>query len=213
MRRTLIALLMVAGMAATTAVQASISGLIWEGTDGYGSLTEAHSWLTSNPNGDVSFTVNTPINFDSRGASDSTYYTIGSFLGTGGAAIVTGNSHADDSLNNTLFYMTGQVTMENGKTYSVAHDDGLQLLVGSTMLVDAAGPTSPTVTLYTWTGASGTYSFELAYGEGWGPPGVLKIDLPLETVVPEPTTVLAGLLLVLPFGASAVRVLRKKLSA
>ena len=37
----------------------------------------------------------------------------------------------------------------------------------------------------------------------------MKVDLPFSNV-PEPTTVLAGALLLLPFGVSAIRNLRRK---
>ena len=38
-------------------------------------------------------------------------------------------------------------------------------------------------------------------------------DIDLHVAVPEPTTMIAGALLLLPFGASTLRILRKKLVA
>ncbi len=207
MRITKLQLALVAvGMFASAAtVQATlINGELWEGGTGYAIV----------PSGapDVTFTVNSPLNFDSQGTSLSGpgyFYTVGSWLGTGGATIVTGASHAGDSINPIVVRFTGLVSVTSGQQFTVAHDDGLTLTIGSTTVINAAGPTSPTVTTATYTGPSGNLPFELVYGEGWGPPAVLKVDLPFSNV-PEPTTVLAGALLLLPFGVSAIRNLRRK---
>ena len=179
------------GMAAATLVslgaQANvIDGRIWENVttvppiiDLNGSLANAHI-LINGRGADVTFAVNSPINFDTRVGNG----TIGNFLDSGGA-IITGGidpNPAGNSVQNTLFYFTGQVTVQQGQQFNVTHDDGLQLLIGNTMVVNAPGPTPPVVTPYTWNGPSGTYPFELAYAENSGLPGVLQIDLPLANV-------------------------------
>jgi hypothetical protein len=49
-------------------------------------------------------------------------------------------------------------------------------------------------------------------GGGWDKPSDVNVQV-YGTVVPEPTTMIAGALLLLPFGASTLRVLRKRQTA
>ena len=150
---------------------------------------------------DVTFSVPSPTNpactgifagdtlcFNSGAASDG--YTVGGFLATGGATILTGSAAAlTAGLNNTVFEFTGTVTVTTGETFQAGHDDGLQLMIGSTLVIDAPGPTGFTTTPATYLGPSGTFSFDLVYGECCGPPALLGVALPLEsTSVPEPAT-------------------------
>jgi len=204
--------MLVAGVLASLPTQANlITGSIWENSGGAnGSLSVAQG-LLGNRSADVTFLVNSPIDFDNRTRGDG--YTIGGFLASGGAVITGGadGGAAGHTVDNTIFYFTGQVTVQHGQTFNVTHDDGLQLMIGSTLVVDVPGPTGPSVTTYTWTGASGTYNFELAYAEVSGPPAVLAVDLPLESAVPEPSTYIAGAMLLLPFGSQGVRKLRDRL--
>ena len=127
--------------------------------------------------------------FDSRTSS----YTLGGFLAGGGATGITGSAGAlasplDNGTMGTILQFLGNITVTNGETFSIAHDDGLQFLIGSDMVVDMPGPTSPTTTMFTYTGTSGTYAFNLTYGECCGAPAVLDATLPLATAVPEPST-------------------------
>jgi len=63
-----------------------------------------------------------------------------------------------------------------------------------------------------WDASSGTYSLVgWIAGQGYVPNAVSGAAS--VTAVPEPTTVIAGALLLLPFGASTIRVLRKNLTA
>jgi hypothetical protein len=213
-QKIIMTLLASAGLASVTAVQgALVTGSIWENVntvaptiDLNGTLANAAT-LIGGRAADVTFNVNSPITFSSIVGG----YTIGGFLGSGGA-IITGGADATpagNTLNNTFFYFTGQVTVQNGQSFNVTHDDGLQLQIGNTLVVDVPGPTAPITTPYTWTGASGTYNFELAYAENSGAPGVLDIQLPL-AAVPEPGTVAAGAMLLLPLGLSAVRRFRNR---
>jgi hypothetical protein len=170
---------------AVVRIQANpITGEIWEnfpsdvGLSVDGSLANATTLMGLRP-ADVIFSVNDPINFN----TDVGGYTVGGFLGSGGATIIGGAdpTPSGNTADNLLFYFSGTVSLVSGQTYHVGHDDGLQLLVGGTMLVDQPGPTSYVDTPYTWTGATGNYSFELAYAEVDGAPGILTIDLPLVT--------------------------------
>jgi hypothetical protein len=136
---------------------------------------------------DVTFSVDTPIDFTSAIPPLNAPYTIGGFLGSGGATILTGAGHAGDSLNNTIFNFVGSVTVTTGMMFTVGHDDGLTLIIGGIHVIDEPLPTSPTVTTRTYSGPSGTFPFQLVYGECCGAPAELEISLPLSSV-PEPGT-------------------------
>ncbi len=214
------------GLLACASARADLTGMIWE---------SGKSGLSSNPDvpasapasaPDVTFTVpNGPIAFtsitdssghlqyqDGSGFNYGAYYTIGSWLGTGGATIQTGSSQANNTMDNVLVELVGQVTLVNGQTFTVTHDDGLTFKVGGNYLVNVPAPTAPVTTTVTYNGPSGTFSFDLLYAEVGGPGAVLQLDLPLAPV-PEPSTVLAGAMLLLPFGATTLRMLRKKRTA
>jgi hypothetical protein len=123
-------------------------------------------------------------------------YTLGDFLASGGATILTGSQAALASLlsndpNNvtgTVFEFTGTVTVTNGQSFQAGHDDGLQLTIGNTLVINAPGPTAFAMTPATYTGPSGTFPFDLVYGECCGPPAVLGISLPLVTIASLPGT-------------------------
>jgi hypothetical protein len=149
---------------------------------------------------DVTFSVPSPnpacagtfagdtLCFNSNAADNG--YTLGGFLATGGATILTGSAAAlAANLNNTVFEFTGNVTVTNGEMFQAGHDDGLQLKIGSNLVVSQPGPTGFTTTPYTYTGPSGTFAFDLVYGECCGPPAVLGVSLPLESAMactPDP---------------------------
>jgi len=137
---------------------------------------------------DVTFSVTDPINFNSNVGG----YTIGGFLGSGGATILTGSGEAGNTADNTLYYFSGTVSMVNGQTYNVGHDDGLELMINGSDVINETGPTSYVDTPYTWTGASGNYSFELAYAEVDGAPAILTVSLPLQSV-PDSSSTMAML--------------------
>lgn len=61
-------------------------------------------------------------------------------------------------------------------------------IVRDLLVVDVPGPTSPTLTTVTYTGPTGTFAFDLVYGECCGPPAVLATTLPLRGTAPEPAT-------------------------
>jgi hypothetical protein len=140
---------------------------------------------------DVTFSVPSPnpactgaftLCFDSRVASNG--YTLGGFLATSGATNITEKTAGAlaSPLNNTILEFTGTVAVTNDESFQAAHDDGLQLEIGSPpLIIDAPGPTSPVTTSVTYTGPSGTFPFDLVYGECCGPPAVLGIALPLES--------------------------------
>jgi hypothetical protein len=158
---------------------ATISGSLWVDASGAADATLAAAVGLGTPT--ATFTVNNgPLTFNSSG---STYYTIGSWLATGGASIIT-DTAPGTSMNGTLTELTGQVTLKHGQTFTFTHDDGMTLeIIGPTALttstvISSPGPTSAETSSFTWSGASGTYGFELVYGETAGAPAVLEGSLP-----------------------------------
>jgi len=138
---------------------------------------------------DVVFDVNSPFNFSATSA------TVRNWLASSYAFNITENTSGtldslmDDGSQGTLVQFIGLVTVTSGQMFTVTHDDGLTLTIGSLNLGFNPGPTAPTTSTVTYTGPSGTFPFELVYGECCGGPAVLQVDLPF-TAVPEPATML-----------------------
>ena len=85
--------------------------------------------------GTLCFNSNMPV------ASNPNGYTVGGFLATGGATILTPPSAAltaalAASLDNTVFEFTGTVTVSNGQSFQAGNDDGLQLMIGSNLVIN-----------------------------------------------------------------------------
>lgn len=182
---TLGALAAIASVAVAGTAHANlVLGSIWENQ----SAASADATPANVPGtpADVTFSVTSPIDFESGLAADG--YTVGGFLATGGGTILTGAGHAGDSLNNTIFDFMGTVTVTNGMTFTAGHDDGLTLVIGANTVISAPGPTSFAETTVTYTGPSGNLPFQLVYGECCGAPADLEISLPLTSAVPEPST-------------------------
>jgi hypothetical protein len=140
---------------------------------------------------DVTFQApSDPLSFDSRfGVND---YNLLNFLLTGGAFNIVEHTAGAllNSTNNHLYQFLGQVSVTNGQNFGVLHDDGLTLIIGGLTVIDTPGPTPPILTNAIYTGPTGTFDFQLVYGECCGPPAALVVDLPLITQVPEPGTML-----------------------
>src|SRR5262245_27655369 len=157
---------------------------------------------------DVTFQVNSPFNFN------ATSDTIGNWLGSSSAFNIVENTPGtlaflmDDLTQGTLLDFQGFVSVVNGQTFTVTHDDGLSLIIGGLDLGFSPAPTPPITSTATYTGFTGTFPFELVYTECCGGPAVLQVDLPFSnTPVPE-----AGSTLAMLSGGFAIAVgLRKKL--
>ncbi len=134
-------------------VRADIVGSIWENQPGPAS--DATPANVPNTPADVTFSIpGGDINFTSgRG------YTIGAFLASGGATITNGVGEAGNTLNNTIFNITGEVTVTTGETFTAGHDDGLTFIVGGFTLIDVPGPTSFQETTETYNGPFGLLIF------------------------------------------------------
>lgn len=204
------AILTASVLASAATVRANITGSIWENTGG------AYADVTPSGSPNVTFSVpNGALDFDSRnnntflaGPAGTVGYSIGGWLATGGATISSGAGDANNTMNNTIIIMSGMVSVTSGEQFTVEQDDGLVLTIGSDTVLNNPGPNSPTSYMGTYTGASGNQFFTLEYAEIDGAPAVLDVQLPLQPV-PEASTMLAGALLLLPLGASTLRVLRR----
>ena len=152
------AALAVASLAATATQAASITGSLWVNQVSASQSATIKNIPTTTP--DVTFSVNSPLNFNSYVGG----YTVGGFLQSGGATILTGSDLSGHSLDNTFIAFMGQVTVANGETFTVTHDDGLQLKIGESLLINEPGPFAPTTDTWTYTGNPGTYPFVLTYG-------------------------------------------------
>lgn len=160
---------------------------------------------------DITFDVASPFNFTGTSVS------VGTWLASSSAFNIAENtpgtllSLMDNGIVGTFLQFKGLVTVTNGQQFNVTHDDGLTLIIGTTDLGFNPGPTSPTTSLATYNGPSGTFPFELDYAECCGGPAVLQVDLPLVTVpstVPEGGStlpLLAAPLLAMAFAAGKFR--------
>jgi hypothetical protein len=140
---------------------------------------------------DVTFDVNSPFSFSGSGAK------VGTWLGSSSAFNITENtpgtltSLMDNGIQGTLVQFMGQVTVSSGQTFTVTHDDGLTLIIGGINLGFSPGPTAPVTSTKTYSGPSGTFPFQLVYGECCGGPAVLQVDLPFKNVAPDGGSTLA----------------------
>ena len=186
MQKTLVLAAIAAVLLAMPAA-ADIQGNIWHVAPGVAGDATPGNVPGTTP--DATFSVpNGGINFQA-GTGAQPVYTVGGFVTFGGGVCIDDATPGTclSNMNNTLIEFTGQVTMTNGENFNVNHDDGLTLTIGGVTVVNQPGPTAPVNTAYTWTGATGTYNFELVYGECCGAPAVLATDLPLQTA-PEPAS-------------------------
>jgi hypothetical protein len=180
-------------LAIGTARAGTVTGSIFE-NDPTGALNAIPSNVP-NTTPDITFTTTAPINFAS-----GSLYTIGEFLASGsGSTILTGASDLGKTLESTLFDFIGMVSVTNGETFTAGHDDGLTLIIDGITVINAPGPTAFSNTTDAYNGPTGTFAFQLVYGECCGAPGDLSISLPLQSpsTSPEPSSIVisgAGLL-------------------
>ena len=173
-----VAALFLAFLSAAAQAVPIVSGSVWLVAPGAaGNAIRPMSRLTP---ADVTFQApSDPLSFDSRNnASD---YNLLNFLLTGGAFNIVENTAGAlmNTTDNHLYEFVGQVSVTNGQNFGVLHDDGLTLIIGGLKVINAPGPTSPIMTNAIYTGPTGTFDFQLVYGECCGPPAALIIQLPL----------------------------------
>lgn len=191
-------------VALTGAAHAQISGTAWEG---WSSNVPTFSGLPSAGSAAVTFTTNgldfcsqTNITSSPSCSGASAAYTLNGFLnsngGSNGVSGVTfhGTAAGGDTLDNTLWEFTGTAFFTNGESFQVAHDDGLIMYVGGTaagnIVLNDPGPTSPTLSTFTYSGPTGMESFTYLYGECCGAPAAFDTTLGVAPAVPEPSSII-----------------------
>jgi len=179
----------------STAQANVITGELWKVSD-----ITAQNAVPANVPGttpDVTFDVNSPLSFVLGGPG-----TVSQFLSSGSAFNIVENTAGTlaSAISASILEFTGLVTVTTGQTFSVGHDDGLTLIIGGVTVLNTPGPTGPIVTTQTYTGPSGTFAFDLVYGECCNGSAELIVGLPFTNAdtsgVPEPSTLaLLGLAL------------------
>jgi hypothetical protein len=133
------------------------------------------------------FTTNT-INF----SADTGPFTVGNFLAFGGVTSVDymNGASGSSSIIDVLFDFTGTAFFTNGQTFSVVHDDGLDLYVGGNLVEGLPDETPPITSTFTYTGPTGNEPFEFIYADGPPTQADFKITLvPAASDVPEPSSI------------------------
>ena len=184
---------------------ASINGIFWS--------------VPSSTAGDVPTLGNTPgpgatewgtFTASALQFSGDSDYTLGGFLNSFGAAsniVYINGASAGSDLTNVLFEFTGTAEFINGDTFSVLHDDGVNMYVDGKLVVGAPGLTAPATDTYTYTGPSGVQSFDFIYANG--APSQADFQTTLNSAptpgMPEPAT-----LTLLPVGLAALWLVRRR---
>lgn len=159
---------------------------------------------------DVTFDVNSPLDFNATNA------TIGQWLSSGGAFNITENtagalaSQMDDFNIGSIVEFTGFVSVTTGQQFTATHDDGLTLIIGGLDLGFDPGPTPPEQTTVTYSGPSGNLPFVLVYAECCAGPAVLQVDLPFANEPPPNGVPEPGSLALLGLGLAGMAVVRRR---
>lgn len=193
-------------LTSNAAADTLLNGAVW--TNAVGTYTQSTLPSTIPQPGttpDITFTItnsNTANMFNMYTSSDNLLSAFLTNSGTNGNTVnfLTGGDQGNIAdycpsgttgncgMNNDVMEFWGSTYLVNGQSYSFTKDDAILLLIDGSTFIDAQTPSSPQEVSQVWTGTTGTYNFNLWYGELNGAPGDLQS--PNFAVTPEPSSLL-----------------------
>jgi hypothetical protein len=176
----------------------SVAGTVWAGATAYPNNlattppagTPTATFTVSNSSANIfnfySSTDNDLTSFLTNGGTNGnviTYLTGGDLNNVSEGCSVTAG--ATCGINNAVIEFTGSTYMVHGASYNVIKDDAAYLVIDGVSVLqnDSVNDSAAELDPFTWTGATGTYNFDLLYQEVNGAPAELESDI---KVTPEP---------------------------
>ena len=172
--------------------------------NGAGTYTFAPGLISGKADWNYQFTINSDPQSGTLALTTYNYYLT---LSVNGVQLGTAVDVLAAFPDNT--YGNNSSTQGNGVTVGTPATDAA-LAAASNVAAN-----SESITFLGLPNNGGVYDFDLyAVAAGTGPNGTKLDDVSMEVqVVPEPTTIIAGISMLLPFGAGTLRMLRKKQTA
>ena len=193
-------------LAGTARADSSLNFSVWAGATSFVSMSSPFAipggapgitGTITDPSNRINFFSSTDKNltgFLTTGAGNvanmnTVNYLTGSNQVYGGTGTIPAGTTG--GINNDVMDFTGTTYLQHGATYSVTHDDGVYLMVGTSWIwapgYYTGNPTVAKSSTFKWTGLSGPETFSLWYSEVNGAPAVLRTNLAL---TPEPPSLL-----------------------
>ncbi|WP_227271174.1 IPTL-CTERM sorting domain-containing protein [Roseobacter weihaiensis] len=192
MKRYLIAAAAAMGLMGSGASAATLSGEFWDlPANTISNIDQAIAAVGGGADPTTATFDSSSINYGDAGAN----FVIGSlsnFL-QGDAGSISGSDPA--SMQESVFRISGLVTLADGDQIDVTSDDGFRLIIGGNTLSEFTGIRAPNnTTSAVWGGGAGTFQAELWYFEGQFTQAQLQSNLTnFVTPVPLP----AGMVLMM----------------